>query len=129
MRYAVLILALTLSGCLKDETVSGYAPAGATFVLQSIDDTAFSATATITFPEEGRIAGQAPCNNYSGAQTVPYPWFKAENIASTKRACPDLAAEQTYFAALSAMSLSEVSSTTLILSNEAGRKMLFTAQN
>ena len=124
----MLLILLVLCGCLADETISGYAPAGTTFVLQTINDTPFPARATLTFPQEGRIAGQAPCNSYSGAQTVPYPWFKVETIVATKRACPDLQAEQSFFEALSEMTLSEVSGTTLILSNDAGQKMIFTGQ-
>ncbi len=123
------LLVLALGGCLADETISGYAPEGAIFALQSIDDKPFDASATISFPAQGRVAGQAPCNSYSAMQTVPYPWLKVEAIAVSKRACRDLVAEQTYFAALSGMTLSEVSGTTLILSNDAGRKMVFTAQN
>lgn len=127
MKRAALILAVALSACLKDETVSGYAPTGAVFALQAIDDQPFNATATLTFPAQGRIAGQAPCNSYSGIQTVPYPWFNVEAIAASKRACPGLEAEQRYFAALSDMTLAEVLGNTLLLSNDAGRTMLFKA--
>ncbi len=129
MTLRILLITLLLGGCLKDETISGYAPDGAVFTLQSIDDTPFPASATISFPAQGRVTGQAPCNSYFAMQTVPYPWFNVEAIGASKRACPDLAAEQTYFAALSEMTLSEVSGTTLILSNDAGRKMVFTTQN
>lgn len=129
MRYITPLLVLALAGCLADETISGYAPEGAVFSLQSIDKTPFEASATISFPAQGRITGQAPCNSYFAMQTVPYPWFNVEAIGASKRACPDLMAEQTYFAALSDMTLSEVSGKTLILSNDMGRKMVFTAQN
>jgi heat shock protein HslJ len=43
-------------------------------------------------------------------------------------ACPDLAAESQYLTALGEMTLAEVSGPTLILSNDAGRSMVFTAQ-
>ncbi|MEL7211562.1 MAG: META domain-containing protein [Pseudomonadota bacterium] len=129
MTLRLLFIVLLLSGCLRDETISGYAPEGAIFALQSIDDQPFTTTATISFPAQGRITGQAPCNSYAAMQTVPYPWFNAQAILSSKRACPDLATEQSFFAALSDMTLSEVSGTTLILSNDAGRKMVFTARN
>lgn len=125
MRFICLI-ALSLLGYCKDETVSGYAGTEVTWVLQSIDEAAFAARATLTFPEEGRIAGSAPCNNYFAEQTVPYPWFKAGPIGSTKRACPDLEAETRFFKALGKMTLSEVAGSTLILSNETGGQMVFT---
>jgi heat shock protein HslJ len=43
-------------------------------------------------------------------------------------ACPDLAAETTFFATLENMTLSEASGDTLILSNPDGRQMVFVAR-
>ena len=121
-----LTLLLFLGLCERaDETLSGYGAAGTTWVLKSIDASPFPARATITFPEEGKIAGDAPCNSYFAKQSAPYPWFEAPNIASTKRACPDLTAETLFLTTLSQMTISEVSETTLILSNEAKRMMVF----
>lgn len=124
----ICILLLSVLGYCKDETVSGYAPAGVTWHLQAINGTPFPARATLTFPQEGRIAGDAPCNSYFAAQTVPYPWFKTGPIGATKRACPELDAEIRYLQGLAEMTLSEVAGDTLILSNEDGAQMLFRAQ-
>lgn len=128
MKRLLLIpaIALLVSAC-KDETISGYADAGAIWSLIELDGAAFQADATLSFPEKGRIAGQAPCNSYSGTQTAPYPWFETGPILSTKRACSDLNAETAFFTALSEMRVAEVSGNTLILSNEAGREMVFTS--
>ncbi|SPF78600.1 hypothetical protein ALP8811_02529 [Aliiroseovarius pelagivivens] len=114
------------SGC-KDETISGYANTNTSWKLVELDGASFPAKATISFPEKGRIAGQAPCNSYSGTQSAPYPWFETGPIAATKRACPDLTAEAEFFEALGQMRLAEVSGDTLILSNEDGREMVFTS--
>lgn len=127
LRYLTLPLIFALSACQADETLSGYGAAGVTWRLTSLDGAAFSARATLEFPEPGKISGAAPCNRYFGAQTAPYPWFKIEGLGRTKRACPELAQESAYFSALSEMTLSEVTGATLILSNDAGREMLFTA--
>lgn len=127
MRAALLLIAMSLIGYCKDETVSGHGGQTGGWVLYSLDGTPFEARATLTFPEEGVITGEAPCNRYSAQQTVPYPWFSAERIVSTKRACPDFAAETRYLRALSEMTLSEVAADTLILSNDAGREMVFRA--
>ena len=62
----------------------------AVYHLVSIDEAPFGSEATITFPEEGEIEGEAPCNRWSATQSVPYPWFEAGPIAATKRACPAL---------------------------------------
>lgn len=127
MRLALVLAAMSILGYCKDETVSGHGGAAATWVLRSIDGTPFAARATLTFPEEGTVAGEAPCNRYSGQQTVPYPWFSAARITSTKRACPDLDAETRYLRALGEMTLAEIAGDTLILSNDAGREMVFRA--
>lgn len=114
-----------LFSCAGDETLSGYGAADVTWVLATLDRAPFPARATLTFPEDGRLAGDAPCNAYWGAQTAPYPWFAATQITATRRACPDLDAEAAFFEALEAMTLAEVAGNTLLLSNDAGREMLF----
>lgn len=127
-RHAVLLGALlAASACVGDETLRAYGAADRTWVLDSIDGQPFPARATVTFPEAGRIAGAAPCNRYSGAMTAPYPWFETGPLAATRMACPDLDAETAFFAALGAMTQSEVLGDTLILSTEDGREMLFKA--
>jgi heat shock protein HslJ len=123
-----LSIVLVLTACQSDETVSGYGGADRVWVLTSLNDAAFSARATLTFPEEGKIAGEAPCNSYFGAQTAPYPWFKAESIGATRRACPELDAESKYLEALSQATISEISGEILILSNDDGLSMLFSAE-
>lgn len=127
MRAAALALLFGLSLCDGDETASGHGAAGATWVLAELDGAAFPARATLAFPEPGSIAGEAPCNRYFARQSVPYPWFRAEAIVATRRACADLAAETRYLRALEAMTLVEVAGDVLILRDEAGREMVFRA--
>lgn len=128
MKLALTMIAATLlATCDKDETLAGYGAGETSWQLESLDGAPFAATATLQFPAEGQITGRAPCNGFSGRQTKPYPWFGTGPLRSTRRACPDLAAEQAFFAALEAMSLAEVQGDTLILSNEAGREMIFAA--
>jgi len=124
---AIALCALVVAGCRQDETVGAYGGADRVWVLSEVDGAPFSQRATMSFPEAGKIAGKAPCNSYAGAMTAPYPWFEAEKLAVTRMACPDLQAETAFFDALSAMTLSEVSGDTLILSNDVGREMLFRA--
>ena len=128
MRAIFAIALFGLPAACADETLTGYANPEAVYVLEEIDGATFAARATIQFNEPGRIAGEAPCNRYSGAQDAPYPWFKPGPLAVTKRACPDLAAEGAFLEALSAMRLAEVSGPVLILSTESGREMVFRAE-
>lgn len=126
MKWATLIAAgLLLTGCQGDETLRAYGAADKIWQVVELHGAAFAATATIAFPEEGRIRGKGPCNGYSATQDVPYPWFKAGPILATRMACPALAAESAYFNALSAATLSEVAGNTLILSNEDAVLLVF----
>lgn len=127
VRVAFLSLALAILGC-SDETISGYADPAAAYRLIEIEGAAFPARATITFPEEGQVAGEAPCNRWSAEQSVPYPWFQLGPIAATKRACADLAAEGQFFDMLGQMTLVEVQGPVLILSDDDGRDMVFQAE-
>ena len=127
--FAITLCAgLALAGCYEDETLTGYGAAENLWLLQSIDGQPYTARATLEFPEAGTIAGQAPCNRFSGAQSAPYPWFSAERIAVTKMACPELQDETLFLRALAEMTLVEVAGDTLLLTNDTGREMVFRAQ-
>ncbi len=125
MRQLGFGLVLALAGCAGDEGVRAYGAAEMTWVLASIDGVKVPSSATLEFPEPGRVSGQGPCNRWSATQTAPYPWFKLGPVAATRMACPDIKAEQLFFAALAEMTISEVSGRVLVLNNEAGREMVF----
>ncbi|WP_171102800.1 META domain-containing protein [Ruegeria sp. HKCCD7255] len=125
-----LILTLpfvALLQCDKDETVTAYGAADRSWSLQEIDGQPYAASAILSFPAEGKIAGNAPCNSYSGTLDAPYPWFEIKDLSATRAACAGLEAEGTFFAALLAMTQSEVSGDVLILRNEDRHEMVFTA--
>ncbi len=127
LRLALILPFVALFQCDKDETVAAYGAADQTWALQEIDGQPFEASALLRFPEEGRIEGNAPCNTYSGKLNAPYPWFEIADLAATRAACAGLEAEGFYFAALMAMTQSEVSGDVLILRNEDGHEMVFKA--
>lgn len=126
MRFVLLIAAcLALPACRKDETVSGYAGVGSVWVLRDLGGAAYAARATIAFPRQGRIEGEAPCNRWFAAQNAPYPWFEAGPVGSTRMACAGAGAEAAFFAALARVTLAEVAGDVLILRDEAGFEMVF----
>lgn len=127
MRLALIVAALALPGACRDESVRGHGGGTEIWQLQSIDGKAFPARATLGFPAAGRITGTAPCDSYGGRQTAPYPWFAAQNLTVTRRPCPDRAAQDAFLEALAAMTLVEVAGDVMILSNDAGREMVFHA--
>jgi len=108
----------------QDQTVRAYGADDHIWQLIELRDSPFTAHATLHFPHIGVITGKAPCNSYRAEMHIPYPWFGVSQIASTKRTCPELAAETAFFAALKESSLSNVGQDTLTLSNEAGDPLL-----
>lgn len=128
LRILAPLSLIFLSQCTGDETLTAYGGADTTWALQEMDGSAVATETTLIFPSPGALSGVGPCNNYSGRQTAPYPWFKTTQIISTKRACPELAFEDQYFQTLSEMTLSEILGDTLILSNDDGRELIFQAQ-
>ena len=126
MKWILTLALLSLAAC-ADESISGYAGTDTVYRLQSIDGAPYPAEATLQFPARGEVAGSGPCNAFSASQTAPYPWLAIGSIRATRRACPDLPAEQAFFDALGAMTIAEVSGPTLLLTDETGRVMTFTA--
>lgn len=125
MRVLTLPFLLVLAACAGDESISKFADPTAEYHLVMLDGQPWTDRTTISFPEAGRITGQAPCNRYFAEQTVPYPWFGVEGIGATRMACPALEAEARFFQALEDMTLAEVAGATLILSNSTSRTMIF----
>lgn len=125
MRWAAVILGLTLPACQGDETLTAFAQDDHLFLLAEIDGLPFPARATIDISDPGTVSGTAPCNSYSASQTAPYPWFALGPIATTRRACAELELEARFLAALAAMTIAEVAGDTLILSHTDGSEMVF----
>lgn len=118
-----IILSLTIFQ--PDETLRHYGGAHREWHLVSLNGTKFDAAVTLNFPTRNQIAGQAPCNRYNSRNSAPYPWIKVGPIASTRRACPDLQAEQAYFKALQAVNVAVIEGNTLTLSDEEDRLLVF----
>lgn len=121
------VLLASLAACRGDEAARAYGDADRVWTLKLLNQAPFPARATLTFPKEGEIAGDGPCNSYFGAMKASYPRFEAGPIGSTRMACPEIAAETAFLAALQATTLSEVAGDTLILSNGDGLEMVFKA--
>jgi heat shock protein HslJ len=120
-----IILFSILTACFRDETVSGQTNANDIWVLGSMNGISIDTRITIEFPEEGRIAGQAPCNRYFATQTAPLPWFEVGPVGSTKMACPKLDLEVQYFTLLQKMTTAEITGDTLLLKADAGDSLVF----
>lgn len=115
-----------LAGCLpQDETLTRYGAAGQTWILQELNGAAFAAKATLVFGRGGAVSGDGPCNSYRGQNSSPYPWFDVQELAATRKVCPDLLAETQFLDTLRTMTESEVSGSVLILRNGSDSEMVF----
>ena len=121
------LLLASLTACRSDEAVRAYGGADRIWTLKLLNGAPFPARATLTFPKQGEIAGEGPCNRYFGAMSAPYPAFDAGPIGSTRMACPEMPAETAFLAALEAATLSQAGDETLVLSNADGLEMVFKA--
>ncbi len=124
IRISLIVLSI-LTSCFKDETVSGQTGDEALWLLSTMNEAPVTTRITIAFPEEGKIAGQAPCNRYFGNQTAPLPWFEVKGLGSTKMACPELELETQYFTLLQKMTTAEIAGNTLVLATDTGNTLVF----
>lgn len=117
-----LLPVLFLAACIGDETLTGYGAEGQ-YALRSLTG-APPIAATISFPRQGDIFGQAPCNAFSATQSAPYPWFRIGEISATRATCADQAGEAIFFEALGEMREAETLGDVLILRG-GEREMVF----
>ncbi len=123
---ALRLLALG-ANCVGDETVAAYGGAGRVWQLTEAFDQPTTHHLTLSFAADGAVTGQAPCNQFSGRNSAPYPWFQLTDMAITEMACADLAAESALMEKLITMRQSEVSGDVLILRAENGTALVFNA--
>ena len=83
-----------------------------------------AASASIQFSPDGHFRATAGCNRLFGRQERVYPDFKLGPIGSTRMGCAT-SAEQVFTSALVTMTEARREDKQLILSNDAGREMLF----
>lgn len=95
------------------------------YALATLNGKPIQGAATLTWEEDGRISGQAPCNAYFGRQTAVAPAFTLTDLGSTERACIWLGDEDIYFAALRKMTMAMPDETGLTLTAADGTTLRF----
>ncbi len=76
---------------------------GTEWRLVEMNGAPVAARVTAMLTEDGRVVGQAPCNRFTAAYSGRWPDLSFAPVASTRMACPDLAVETAFFAALGAV--------------------------
>ena len=128
MRAFLPLALLALAGCLRDETVSGYAEPGAVYRLEAVDDRPARTAFALVFPRPGRAEGQGDCLSFTARQTAPYPWFELVDERIRLPDCVHTQEERAVVLLVLAMTIAEFSGDRLLLSDEAGRALLFRAE-
>ncbi|MDQ2090774.1 META domain-containing protein [Marimonas arenosa] len=126
MKALAAALCLTALPCAAHDSHSPFDAPGVIWRLIELDGKPFRSKAVLEFPEVGTITGECPCNRFRGEMWSAYPWFDPGPLAATRRACPDLADETRFFAALERMTLAEADHELLILTDDEGGAMVFT---
>lgn len=94
------------------------------------NDVSFAAeTFNVTFAEDGSLAGIGACNRF----TAPYSVTEKRGIdigtiASTRRLCPNIEAEQTMFKELDEAAFYEIDGPILLLLNDGEIRAIFQAK-
>ena len=126
MKRAILALTvLALAACASQETVSQYGGTNYLWKLSEIDGVPVDYAAELSFAADGGVSGEGPCNAFTANQSKPYPWIEIEIDVVEQIYCVDIDREEAFFAALQDMALVEVSGPVMLMSNDAGRQMVF----
>ncbi|GAA6180246.1 MULTISPECIES: META domain-containing protein [unclassified Shimia] len=123
--FSTALVALGLASCGPTETVTQYGGDAYNWRLTELDGTSVDYDATLELSDGGNVDGAGPCNGFSGSQSKPYPWIAIQIDFVQEVYCSDIDDEELYLAALLEMTLVEVSGATMVLSNDAGREMVF----
>lgn len=119
-RVTAALAALALTGCVvashETEVPEGnWLLPGTTWKLVELNGEPFTAQATATLTPEGRVTGQAPCNAFNATYVGHWPDLRFNAVARTKMACPELAQETAFFAALNKVTHAEMLSDSMLL--------------
>jgi len=129
VRDLLCIAGVVLAGC------AAHAPPGATpklagtsWRLVDLSGTPALAEpqATISFPEEGRVAGGASCNRFFGSATITGDAIALGSLGATKMACPGpiMDQEKRYLEALGNATRFSIAGTTLTIWTKGSDKPL-----
>jgi heat shock protein HslJ len=121
MRLSLLSFA-ALAACVSPALSDNIA--GIDWHLVGLEGQEVAWTASLRFDGE-KVTGKAPCNRFFGTNGAALPEVSFGAMGATKMACPDLAAEDAFFDALSAMQRAELDQGHLYLIGPEGRIMEF----
>lgn len=123
-RLALCLMLLSAGAAHADEVGSEQGMLLFEWTLVSLDGVEPTVQTTIRIDEPGHLGGQGPCSRYFADVTGPWPSFRPGMIGAARMACPDMAAEAQYFAALQAMETAEIKDGTLRLTG-GGHELVF----
>lgn len=123
------MLALALVACPKGEDCAGPPEQSGPWHLHSIDGAVFQEVAQVEFGPDDQIKGQAPCNAFTALLDAGLPEFVIGEMIVTDSICDEIEAESRFLSALQDMDRMRMQGEDLVLSNDAGREMVFRLQD
>ena len=95
-KTVTIFLFLGLAGCSAHMSESDKSDLIGSWTVENIGQRPVidNSLAYIRFSEEGRIAGNSSCNQFTGAYDLHAGSIKFSNLASTKKMCPPALMEQ-----------------------------------
>ncbi len=123
--HLTLAAAFTLAGCGASAPPPAQPPMleSGVWMLSALGDDAVTAPISLTLKGE-RIEGVGPCNRYFGAFRRDGAALSIGPIAATRRACPELALEQRYFAALTDVAGAQIEGDQMALRDAEGAELM-----
>jgi heat shock protein HslJ len=130
--YIALTVAMILGSLLAACRLPGQPSASASITLDGTswtlhqigDQDVISDQAPTLLFSTDQVHGNATCNQFTGSHTVDGSSLSFGPLASTRMACPDMALETAYFAALGEIAAYQVQGEQLVLSNADGKEIL-----
>mgnify|MGYP006205485221 CR=1 FL=1 len=92
----MLIIPLAAAGCAGMSAAPAPVLVGTEWRLESLGgkDVPVSSQASLSFPESGRVAGNASCNRFFGSYTLMQDKVALGQLGGTRMACPEAVSEQ-----------------------------------
>ncbi len=127
--FPIFLIGLALTACVKVAKVSkAKMPlttlAGSEWQPEITPNLTSGSEQFIAFKTGGEVMGHGGCNRFFGSYTLSGDALVFGPLASTKMACPDMAAENEFMAALNSARTIEATHLRLILKGEDGAPVL-----
>ncbi|MEM9888858.1 MAG: META domain-containing protein [Bacteroidota bacterium] len=120
LRTLLFIFSLSALWACKTKQLEQISLDGTEWQLKSMDDKAMESVVTLRFKED-EITGKSFCNQYFSSYKTDAKKLTISAVGATKRACPELDLERTYFEWLASAGAYAMNNKELMIDCEKGK--------